>query len=105
MNFDITKYLAKKGKITSKTLLMYTAIEALDTEIISLHVAHNYEFVHLLTIVSIIHNDVYGFQFLAAQVLVSHAMQGSYLTMISISSPRTSGGMATLDRPLFFSMT
>jgi len=50
-NFDVEKYTAKKGKVTSETLKTYTAIEALDSGIVSLNSLKAYEYARSLAVV------------------------------------------------------
>jgi len=59
-NFDIEKYQAKKGKVTSETLRTYTTIEALDKGIVSLNSLKAYEFARSLAVVPKSRDDVCG---------------------------------------------
>lgn len=49
-NFDLDKYKAKQGKVTSATLRTYTAIEALDQGIIGLNSIKAYEYARSLAV-------------------------------------------------------
>lgn len=59
-NFDLDKYLAKKGKVTSTTLRTYSTIEALDEGIIGLNSIKAYEFARSLAIKPQEREDVCG---------------------------------------------
>jgi len=62
-NFDVDKYKAKKGKVTTTTLRSYTAMEALDAGIISLGSLKSYEYGRSLAIEPYIPTDVRGVWF------------------------------------------
>lgn len=62
-NFDVDKYMAKKGKVTTETLRTYTAIEALDAGIIGLGSLKSYEYGRSLAIDPYVPTDMRGIWF------------------------------------------
>lgn len=65
-NFNVEKYLAKKGKVTSETLRTYTAIEALDLGIVGIGSLKSYEYGRSLAIKPYSPTDLRGIWFYGA---------------------------------------